>query len=320
MWRKIVSLGVAFGVAACATGSQIGESITNVSSDAGASNADASVGDASVTDAGPAADAGPDASIAIADTLSSNRDRLLSTYFDYLKAFATTPQSNGLSSSNVTNVCDVWAKLDPSSQQVFLTLTMRLQGSTLGSDGSSMLAHVVKVYRIVGGQNATATDPGSCGGGENNRMIMQMDAALHDAQLAASNHQGAKQSTGMFDIADAPTGTSWRNSQDIGGPHTPFDISDETEQGAPRAQTQYFSDPTSAIATSPLGRQDLTTLVDPYALELDQDYDCPHNSNPACAYTSYGPACFPEASQLGTAIFVASYGDFIATWKPSGCP
>jgi len=254
------------------------------------------------------------------DTLSDNRDRLLATYFAYLKVFASAPQSNGLSSSNVMNICDVWTKLDPSSQGVFLTLTARLQGSTLGSNGSSMLSHVTKIYRIAGGQNASPSSPGSCGGGEYNRMIMSMDAALHDAQVAANNHQGARQSSGTFDIADAPTGTFWRNSKDLGGPHSPFDVSDETDQGAPRGQTQYFTDPTSAVATSPLGRQDLSTLVDSYSLEMDQDYDCVHNSNPACSYTTYGPLCAPEASELGTQVYTTSYGDFAPSWSPASCP
>ena len=115
---------------------------------------------------------------------------------------------------------------------------------------------------------------------------VSMDDELHASQLAANQHQGARQSNGRYDIADAPTkGTFWRDSHDAGGPHAPFDLSDETDQGAPRGQTQYFSDPTSALANMPLGRQDLTTLVDPYALEMDQDYDCVHNSNPSCSYT-----------------------------------
>lgn len=66
------------------------------------------------------------------------------------------------------------------------------------------------------------------------------------------------------------------SSHDLGGAHAPFDISDETDNGAPRGQVQYFSDLTGAAATAPLGRTDLTTLVDPYAREMDQDYDCLH--------------------------------------------
>jgi hypothetical protein len=255
------------------------------------------------------------------DTLDSNRDRLLKSYFAYLKANASTPQSNGLSKNNVASVCDVWSKLDPSSRSVFLTLTARLQGSILGSDGSSMLSHVIKVYRIAGGEGATMSDPGSCGGGEFNRMIMSEDDALHTAQLAANQHQGGKQANGKYDIADAPPGgTFWRDSHDAGGPHGPFDLSDETDTGAPRGQTQYFKDPSSAAANAPLGRQDLATLVDPNALEMDEDYDCIHNSNPLCSYTTYGAFCLPQSSKLGTDIFEASYGSIDASYAPAGCP
>ena len=233
---------------------------------------------------------------------------------------ATQPQSNGLSRSNVSSACDAWSKLDPSSQAVFLTLTARLQGSVIGADGTSMLLHIVKVYRVSGGQLATATDPGSCGGGEYNLMMLSMDAELHDAQVAANTHQGALQPSGKYDIADAPLGTFWRDSHDVGGSHTPFDLSDETDTGAPRGQTQYFLDPTSPTANAALGRMDLTTLMDPYALEMDQDYDCVHNSNPSCSYITYGPACFPMASRLGTDVYGATYGAVDLTWRPTGCP
>jgi hypothetical protein len=182
-----------------------------------------------------------------------------------------------------------------------------------------MLLHITKVYRITGGQGATATNPGSCGGGEYNRMIMSMDAELHTAQYAAFTDQGALQANGKYDISDIPATSYWRNSHDLGGPHAPFDVSDETNQGAPRGQTQYFSDPTSALANAPLNRQDLTTLVDPYAIEMDQDYDCAHNSNPLCSYTFYGPLCVPETTEIATQIYTQSYGSFGPNWKPTGC-
>jgi hypothetical protein len=254
------------------------------------------------------------------DTLDSNRNRLIGTYLSFLKSFATTPQSNGLSGSNVSTVCDVWSGLDPSSRGVFLTVTARLQGGKLGQDGSSMLWHVVGLYRVVGGQGATATSAGSCGGGEYNRIIMSQDLTLHDAQLAASQHQGALQPNGKYDLADAPGGTFWRDSHDLGGPHSPFDLSDETDKGAPRGQTQYFANPASAVANAPLGRMDLAALVDPLALEMDQDYDCAHNSNPACSYVFYGALCAPAASKLGTDIYVQTYGAIDASFKPTGCP
>jgi len=123
------------------------------------------------------------------------------------------------------------------------------------------------------------------------------------------------------DLGDVPGGSSrfWRDSHDLKGPHAPFDLSDETESGAPRGQVQYFRDPTSTAANAPLGRVDLTALVDPSALELDQDYDCVHNSNPACSYTTYGSFCAPQPSKLGTNLYESNYGSVESTWKPTGC-
>ena len=289
------ALALCLGLAACSHGH------------GAAPGPDAPPADAATADTVPA-DAGYPA------TLTGNRDRLLATYYAWLETMPDTAQSNGLVGHDLHGVCDLWAALDPSSQDVFLTLTHRMQGATL-ADGSHMLDHVTKLYRVIGGQAATATDPGSCGGGEYNRMIMSMDPALQVAQVAANTHQGAA----PFDIADIPAGGFWRDSHDAGGPHAPFDLSDETDGGAPRGQTQYFKDPTSAVANAPLGRMDLMTLVDPYALEMDQDYDCTHNSNPGCTYVFYGPACVPETSQAGTAIYTQNYGDFGPTWKPTGC-
>jgi hypothetical protein len=247
-----------------------------------------------------------------ADTLDGNRDRLLASYYAWLEAAPDTQQSNGLLGRNLTSVCDLWNALDASSQDTFRTITHRMWGAML-ADGTHALSHVSRLYRVIGGQGASASDPGSCGGGEYNRMIMQQDMVLHAAQLAANTHQGAQ----PYDIADITT--YWRDSHDAGGPHAPFDVSDETNDGAPRGQTQYFRDPASTVANSPLGRMDLSTLVDPYALEMDQDYDCTHNSNPDCAYTFYGPACAPETNEPGTQIYSGNYGDFEPAYKPAGC-
>lgn len=246
------------------------------------------------------------------DTLDGNRNRLLATYYAWLETEPDAQQSNGLVGHDLHSVCELWAGLDPSSQDVFRTITHRLWGAAL-ADGSHALSHVTKLYRVIGGQGATQASAGSCGGGEYNRMIMQQDLALHAAQLAANMRQGAQ----PYDLADITT--SWRDSHDAGGPHGPFDVSDETNDGAPRGQTQYFKDPASRVANTALGRMDLTTLVDPYALEMDQDYDCTHNSNPDCNYTFYGPACAPEANQPGTQIYAHNYGDFISSWSPRGC-
>ena len=284
--------------------------------DSGATGDDAATSTSGDDGAAATGDASDAAAAPVVDTLDANRDRLLATYLAWLLANPGTTQTNGLSAANVKTVCDVWGKLDPSSRAVYLTLTARMQGSKLVSDGASMLAHVTKVYRVVGGQGATTNDPGSCGGGENNRMILSMDAHLHDTLVLVNQHHGSP-----VDIHDVPTHSNdfWRDSHDVGGPHAPFDLSDETDPGAPRGQTQFFRDPKSAVANAALGRQDLKTLVDPYALEIDQDYDCVHNSNPLCSYFSYGPSCTPAPNETGVHIYTDHYGSYEATWSPSGC-
>lgn len=285
--------------------------------EAGAS--DTSIDPGPGVDAGGGTDAADAAPMNPSDTLAANRDRLLATYLAYLKA---TPgaQSNGLDGSKLAGVCDLWKALVPDAQQVYLTLTGRMQGSKLSADGASMLFHVTKVYRIAPGDGATVSSPGMCGG-DGNRMFVSMDKALHTSLLAANTNKGQPNAGGQPDIADIPTGANsfWRDSHDLGGAHAPFDISDETDNGGPRGQVQYFKDVTSAAATAPLGRTDVMTLVDPYALEMDQDYDCPHNSNPLCEYTSYGELCALEISKLGIAIYTQKYGDYQATWEPADC-
>lgn len=250
----------------------------------------------------------------------ANRDRLLQTYFDFLKSRPDDQQSNGLIGRDLVDVCDLWDRLDSSSQATFLTLTARLQGSILGADGSAALDHVTALYRVVGGEGAADPEPGSCGGGEFNRMIVSMDGQLHAALVAANDNEGDEGENGAFDLADIPPDTSWRDSGDAAGPHEPFDLSDETDEGAPRGQLHYFRDPASPQASSPLGRLDLEDVVDPFALEMDHDYDCAHNSNPLCEYTFYGPLCFPQGTQLGADIYTDNYGAFDPEYRPTGCP
>jgi hypothetical protein len=262
--------------------------------------ADASHGaDARAIDATPAPDAMP----------LGNRDRLIRSYHARLQEVPDAQQMNGLTGNQLPDVCALWTALSPSAQQVFLTITHRLEGATL-PDGTNALDHLERLYRLDGGDGSTATDDGSCGG-EGNRMFFTMDATLHDA--FAGVHAGT---VVLHDVAPH---ADWRDSHDAAGPHTPFTESDETNDGAPRGQTQYFVDVSSTEATSPLGRRDVEDVVDPYALEIDQDYDCTHNSNPSCSYTFYGPLCAPETSQDGTAIYTANYGDYDAAWTPLGC-
>jgi hypothetical protein len=191
-----------------------------------------------------------------------------------------------------------------------------MEGSHLARDGSTMLDHVTRLYWLTGGTGTTQTDPGSCGGA-GNRMMMSIDATLHAELVAVNAAQGGPAPART--IGDVIASSFWRDSHDLGGAHAPFDQSDETEGGAPRGQVQYFEDPASAAATSPLGRPDLMTLVDPLAFEIDQDYDCTHNSNPLCSYTTYGQFCALKPSLTGVAIYGMTYGAVDLLWKPAGC-
>jgi hypothetical protein len=251
------------------------------------------------------------------EELAANRERLLDSYLAYLKG-RPDAQSNGLAGDALTSTCDLWTKLAPSPQLVFLTLSARLQGAKM-TDGGSMLDHVTKIYRIAGGDGSTATDHGSCGGGDANRMIMSMDAELQATLVRVNKAQGKESGKVLVHDIGNQSNAFWRDSHDLGGPHGPFDLSDETERGAPRGQVQFFRDPSSAKATAPLGRTDLTDVVDPLALEMDQDYDCPHNSNPACEYTSFQALCLPSAPKRGAAIYTDNYGAFSADWQPASC-
>jgi hypothetical protein len=315
--HPVLALFFAGIFASCGTSNDSPSADNPARIDAGTGDASTSPNDADAGDAGTKTDAADVAK----DTLADNRDRLLASYLAYLRATPGPPQSNGLVGSALTGVCDLWRKLDPSAQGAFLTLTSRLQGSALGKDGSSMLVHVAKLYRIAGGEGATSTDPGSCGGGEFNRLIMSMDDQLRLSVVAASDNKGGNGTNGLPDIADVPMGANsfWRDTHDLSGTHGPFDISDETEHGAPRGQLQYFKDSNSAVAKTALGRTDLTTLVDPNALEIDQDYDCPHNSNPLCSYTAYAALCLPGPPKKGTELYTENYGSFDPSWQPADC-
>ena len=54
-------------------------------------------------------------------------------------------------------------------------------------------------------------------------------------------------------------------------------------------------------------------------MEIDQDYDCVHASNPLCDYTFYGPLCAPATTASGVEIYEGNYGSYLPTWAPAGC-
>ncbi|MEO8551423.1 MAG: hypothetical protein ABI678_15705 [Kofleriaceae bacterium] len=234
--------------------------------------------------------------------------------------------------------CDAWNQLDPSQRMVFLTITHRLHTGRLGSfnltpnavyyplyqeyvaDGTQALDHITQIYAINGGNGSSpGGGTGSCGGMDNNRLFMQMD---HDLWLAfglANATSGTVGSPGP--LQDQFGNRMWTESGDIAGPHAPFTISDETSYGSPSGQTHFWLPTTNAEHTEyilpsrpqtsgPVNRPGVWGIDDPYMLEMDQDYNWIHDSNPLCGgflseYVNNHGNDWPEAIDL--------------SWHPSAC-
>ena len=237
-------------------------------SDAGASAADSGPGgddDAGIhTDAGAVADAGPDDAgpeTPAPITLGDHRDRLLDSY---------------AAVHALADRCAAWSAFDDVQRGVFLTITDQLGKRSFltlgpadpdeprtGDDLDMALAHVTTLYAVNGKKPGTF---GGCGGGEFNRMFYSAD----DALLSRLRSVG----TGL---------PAWRDTEDLAGPHEPFDQSNETEEGAPRGQVHFF---TAAAAAAPpvLERNGVEGVVDGNIVEHDIDYNLLHDSCPECSY------------------------------------
>ena len=120
-----------------------------------------------------------------------------------------------------------------------------------------MLDHVTRIYSM-------AAETSSCGGSDN-RMYFSADDTLM---------------FGLRNLASAPVG--WRNSEDLGGPHSPFTQSRETFAGKPRGQTHQFAWDSEVVWVQKSGMA--TAVYDPHLVELDIDYNWIHDSNPECSY------------------------------------
>jgi hypothetical protein len=210
-------------------------------------------------------------------SLTALRDRLFATFTD-------TP-------------CATWASLDESQRAVFLTITHRLLLAHL-PDGSPALAHLTRLHLVLGG----GSSGGSCGGAENNRLFLSMDDALW---------QGMVDTWGGASVLDEP----YVHTRDAAGPHDPFDASIESDAGLrctflietgdsrpPTAQAHFFLDGSAVPVERGTG---ISLPADPRMLEIDQDFNCIHDSNPTCRD-------FDEKYRVG-------YGDFECEWVPSAC-
>lgn len=215
-------------------------------------------------------------------TLDDDRDRLLETYALVQK---------------LADRCAAWSKLDGIQKGIFLTHTDMLGNrscvgaSKCAKTDDQALPHVFQLWAMNGsdpGCSCTITSTGyNCcnGGGEWHRVFFTADDRL--IQM-------------MRDRAGLP---EWKASSDLAGPHAPFSQSNETSTGSPRGQIHFWAKDADA---SSLKRTGVTGVNDPHIVELDNDYNLLHDSNPEGCYGVFGLGC--------------SYGrvSFKKTWSDKG--
>lgn len=240
-----------------------------------------------------------------ASTLGENRERLLSTY--------ASRQGEG--------TCETWNAMTREQQGVFLTTTDLLGKRVFIDNGPDarpdegqlmVLDRVTKIYAVRG-----ASAPGKCGGGEFNRLFFGVDRELMDR---IRNYDSGLPMFGR--------------SRDLMGPHDPFNGSRETKHGQPTGQLHFWkwdrvcTDEITAGCnegrnTMTLQRSGVEGVDEPWIVELDLDYNLPHDSNPECTYGGStgrekyekkwwykGKAWQPGAEGAGNAEL---------DWRPSGC-
>lgn len=237
------------------------------------------------------------------------------------------------------DACTAWRqRLDESQRMVFLTITHRLTTSRLAPvsvspnavyyplyeayapDGRTPLDHITRVYAIAGGHGPVpGWGVGDCGGIDNNRLFLSMDHQLWLAFGLANATTGSVGNPGP--LLDPWNNRAWRDSSDIAGPHAPFTASDETSYGSPRGQVHFFVPRTNPERTAyliplqpdspgPVWRRGVEGVSDPYLLEMDQDYNFLHDSNPLCdsylqSYINNHGNSGPEPINTG--------------WEPAAC-
>ncbi len=239
-----------------------------------------------------------------AASLDANRNRL----------FADWAARNGQ-----PDVCQAWQNMSCSAKGSFLTLTHRLGVSVLVWDSTTPLDHVRACYAILG----DAPGSNGCGGMDYHRIFVSMDDTLRTAMIY-SNY-------GYTMTIDQNSNNYWKPSGDWGGPHPPFNMSDETAYGHPRGQMHFWG--TSQGSWTPVYRTGVPGIVDQNIMEIDQDYDASHPSSTECTYDTGGcdtcrgawdRASFSDGT--GRMIYARQHpnlpGSFTGPdyeWAPAGC-
>jgi hypothetical protein len=110
----------------------------------------------------------------------------------------------------------------------------------------------------------------------------------------------------------------WGKSNDFAGPHSPFSQESETAKGSPRGQTNFWADNSQATV---LTRNGVVGVLDPQIVEMDQDYNIIHDSNPEDAYSGkYGRALYKRNWHWGQYTYT-DRGDKAATdYRGNGEP
>ena len=181
-----------------------------------------------------------------------------------------------------TNLCQAWQNLSCAAKGSFLTLTHRLQVSVM-ADGWTPLDHVDGLYAILG------DDDNNCHG-DDNRLFVSMDDYLWYAMAYAN--------IGYVTTIDQNGNNYWTASNDLAGPHDPFDASNMTSYGHPRGQMHFWL--SDAGFWTPVYSTGVNGIVDENMMEIDQDYDWNHPSSTECSYDTDGcDTCKSGPSQAG---------------------
>ncbi len=235
--------------------------------------------------------------VGTADSLDNNLNRLFETW--------------RARNARLVDSCTAWRQsLDRSQKMVFLTITHRLTTSHLGAsavtptaiylplheayvpDYRTPLDHITAVWAIAGGHGPVAgVGTGSCEGVDNNRLFMSMDHQLWLAFGLSNATSGSVGKSGP--LLDRWNNRSWQDSSDPWGSHPPFTVSNETSYGSPRGQAHFWlprlnPERTGYFipvqpASQQVWRRGVEGVTDPYLIEMDQDFNWRHDSNPLCS-------------------------------------
>lgn len=137
--------------------------------------------------------------------------------------------------------------------------------------------HVFKLWAVNGNDLSCCTGTDCCNGGvEWHRTYFSADDAL------------------IGTLRDIHSGLpEWADSNDFFGPHDPFTQSGETQHDAPRGQVHFWANDGDSVA---LTRNGVEGVVDAAVVEMDNDYNFVHDSNPEGTYSSqYGRALYKES-------------------------